>query len=110
AGNGEILDPNTESQPRSQPIEDYGTLTMGMTAENLAEKYNISREEQDEFALRSQELAHAAIENGTFKKEIVGYDIKTRKETILFDTDEHPRKTSLEKLSTLRPVFKKGGT
>src|SRR4051812_2932595 len=56
AGNGGIIDPNTESQPRSQPIEIYGNLTMGYTAENLAEKYNISREEQDEFALRSQIL------------------------------------------------------
>jgi acetyl-CoA C-acetyltransferase len=54
AGNGEILDPNTESQPRSQPEDVYGRLTMGYTAENLAEQYNISREEQDEFAYHSQ--------------------------------------------------------
>lgn len=110
AGNGLLLDPNTESQPRSQPIEKYGNLTMGLTAENLAEKYNISREEQDEFALRSQELAQKAIEQGKFKAEIVPYEVKTKKETILFETDEHPRKTSLEKLATLPTVFKKGGT
>lgn len=110
AGNGEVLDPNTESQPRSQPINQYGLLTMGMTAENLAEKYNISREEQDEFALRSQILAFQAIESGRFKDEIVGYEIRNRKETFVFDTDEHPRRTTLEKLSALNPVFKQGGT
>ncbi|MDQ0155015.1 thiolase family protein [Robertmurraya andreesenii] len=110
AGNGEILDPNTESQPRSQPIEQYGSFTMGMTAENLAEKYHISREEQDEFALRSQTLAFQAIESGRFNDEIVAYEVRNRKETFLFDTDEHPRKTTLEKLSTLKPVFKKNGT
>lgn len=110
AGNGELLDPNTESQPRSQPINQYGSLTMGMTAENLAEKYHISREEQDEFALRSQILALQAIESGKFKKEIVSYEIRNRKETIIFDTDEHPRRTTLEKLAALKPVFKKDGT
>lgn len=110
AGNGEILDPNTESQPRSQPIEVYGNLTMGLTAENLAEKYHITREEQDEFALRSQELAQQAIAVGKFKKEITPYEIRTKKEVIRFDQDEHPRPTSLEKLASLKPVFKPGGT
>ena len=110
AGNGEILDPNTESQPRSQPIEQYGSLTMGMTAEKLAEKYNISREEQDEFSLRSQNLAMAAIESGRFQNEIVPYEIRNRKETILFDTDELPRRTTIEKLATLKPVFKQNGS
>lgn len=109
-GNGEILDPNTESQPRSQPIEAYGNLTMGYTAENLAEKYNISRREQDEFALRSQELAQQAIKAGKFSKEIVAYPIKQRKEEKLFEIDEHPRLTSLEKLGNLKPVFKENGT
>jgi acetyl-CoA C-acetyltransferase len=110
AGNGELLDPNTESQPRSQPIEVYGNLTMGLTAENLAEKYQISREEQDEFAMRSQELAHQAIQQGRFQREIVPYEIKNKKETIVFDTDEHPRRTSLDKLAALQPVFKAGGS
>ncbi|WP_209123566.1 thiolase family protein [Alkalihalobacillus sp. BA299] len=110
AGNGLILDPNTESQPRSQPYEVYGDLTMGYTAENLAEKYEISREEQDEFALRSQSLASQAIEAGRFEKEIVPYEVKKRKETVLFKHDEHPRQTTLKKLATLNPVFKKGGT
>ncbi|WP_332629686.1 thiolase family protein [Halalkalibacter flavus] len=110
AGNGEILDPNTESQPRSQPIEDFGNLTMGLTAENLADKYHISREEQDEFAFRSQKLAQDAILKGRFKKEIVPFYVRNKKEDITFDIDEHPRLTSLDKLSKLNPVFKDGGS
>lgn len=110
SGNGQLLDPNTESQPGSQPIEDYGMLTMGMTAENLAEKYSISRTEQDEFALRSQENARRAISTEIFTKEIVPYQIKTKKGLMEFNVDEHPRETSLEKLADLKPVFKKNGT
>ncbi|MCM3392288.1 MULTISPECIES: thiolase family protein [Cytobacillus] len=110
AGNAEIVDPNTESQPRAQPIEVYGNLTMGLTAENLAEKYNLSREEQDEFALESQQKATAAIQQGKFKDEIIPYEVKLKKEKIIFDTDEHPRLTSLEKLGSLKPVFKQGGS
>ncbi|MCK2005646.1 thiolase family protein [[Brevibacterium] frigoritolerans] len=110
SGNGQLLDPNTESQPGSQPIEDYGMLTMGMTAENLAEKYSIPRTEQDEFALRSQENARRAISAEIFSKEIVPYQIKTKKGVIEFNVDEHPRETSLEKLASLKPVFKKNGT
>lgn len=109
-GNTEILDSNTESQPRSQPIETYGNLTMGMTAENLAEKYQISREEQDEFALRSQVLAQAAIEEGRFNSQIIPYEVKQRKHSFLFDKDEHPRETNMEKLRKLKPVFKENGT
>jgi acetyl-CoA C-acetyltransferase len=110
AGNAEIVDPNTESQPRAQPLEVYGHLTMGLTADNLSEKYDISRGEQDRFALDSQDKAYQAIQSGKFKEEIVPYEIKKKKETIVFDTDEHPRPTTLEKLSTLRAVFKEGGT
>lgn len=110
AGNGMLVDPNTESQPCSQPREVYGLLTMGLTAENLAEKYNISREEQDEFAHRSQELADKAIKEGRFKDEIVPYEVKERKNTFTFDTDEHPRLTSPEKLAKLPAVFKEGGS
>ncbi|MEC1159159.1 thiolase family protein [Cytobacillus horneckiae] len=110
SGNGLLLDPNTESQPGSQPVEDYGLLTMGMTAENLAEKYTISRTEQDEFALRSQENAQKAISTGLFEKEIVPYTVKTRKGSIEFKQDEHPRETSIEKLAKLKPVFKENGT
>jgi acetyl-CoA C-acetyltransferase len=110
AGNAEIVDSNTESQPRAQPIEVYGQLTMGLTAENLAEKYNISREEQDYFSQESQLKAADAIIAGKFKNEIIPYEVKVKKEKVLFDTDEHPRLTSIEKLALLKPVFKQGGT
>jgi acetyl-CoA C-acetyltransferase len=109
-GNAEILDSNTESQPRCQPQDRYGYLNMGLTAENLAEKYNISREEQDEFSLISQERAQRAIKEGLFKEEIVPYEIKGKKGVITFDTDEHPRETSMAQLAKLTPVFKEGGT
>lgn len=110
AGNAILKDPNTESQPGSQPIEQYGHLQMGITAENVAEKYGISREEQDEFALLSQERAHAAIREGRFGDEITPYAVQDRKQTLDFKVDEHPRETSLEKLANLKPVFKSGGT
>jgi len=109
-GNAEILDSNTESQPRCQPQDRYGYLNMGLTAENLAEKYNISRQEQDEFSFVSQERAARAIKEGLFKEEIVPYEIKSKKGVITFDTDEHPRETSMEKMAKLKPVFKDGGT
>jgi acetyl-CoA C-acetyltransferase len=110
AGNAEIVDPNTESQPRAQPMEVYGHLTMGLTAENLAEKYEISREEQDYFSMESQQKAADAINAGKFKDEIIPYEVLDKKEKIQFDTDEHPRLTSFEKLAALKPVFKEGGT
>ncbi|WP_054950422.1 thiolase family protein [Numidum massiliense] len=110
AGNAILKDPNTESQPGSQPVEQYGHLQMGITAENVAEKYGISREEQDEFALLSQERAHAAIREGRFGDEITPYAVQDRKQTVDFKVDEHPRETSLEKLANLKPVFKSGGT
>ncbi|SDI13060.1 thiolase family protein [Desulfosporosinus hippei] len=109
-GNAEIIDSNTESQPRCQPQERYGYLTMGLTAENLAEKYEISRQEQDEFALSSQERALNAIEKGLFKEEIVPYEIEDKKNTVIFDKDEHPRETSMTQLSKLKPVFKENGS
>lgn len=84
---------------------------MGITAENIAEQYNITREEQDEFALLSQKKATAAIENNQFANEIVPIVIKTRREEIIFDTDEYVRpNTTLESLAKLRPSFKKDGT
>jgi len=111
AGNAVLVDSNTESQPRSQPYEVYGNLTMGLTAENLAVKYGISREEQDAFSLQSQERAFAAIESGRFKDEIVPVEIPQRKGApLVFDTDEHPRRSSLEGLAALPAVFKEGGT
>ena len=111
SGNSEILDPNKESQPGSQPEEKYGRLVMGMTAENLAEDYGLSREEQDSFAYGSQMKAQEAIENGAFEEEIVPVSILQKKgNPFVFTVDEHPRKTSLEKLAALNPAFKKGGT
>lgn len=83
---------------------------MGITAENIAEKYGISREAQDRFALSSQEKAAAAIEEGRFKDEIVPIHLQTRKGEVIFEVDEYPRLSSLEKLATLRPSFKKDGT
>lgn len=84
---------------------------MGITAENIAEQYNITREEQDEFALLSQKKATAAIENNQFANEIAPIVIKTRREEIIFDTDEYVRpNATLESLARLRPAFKKDGT
>ncbi|PKR77893.1 acetyl-CoA C-acyltransferase [Halalkalibacillus sediminis] len=110
AGNGWLLDPNTESQPCSQPRDQYGDLTMGYTAENLAEQYQVSREDQDEFAHRSQTLATEAIESRRFDDEILPIEIKERKSSFEFKKDEHPRLTSLEKLAKLPAVFKEGGS
>jgi len=84
---------------------------MGVTAENIVAKYGFTRQEQDEFAIASQSKAIAAIDAGRFKDEIVPFEVKAGKETVVFDTDEYPnRKTSLEKLMTLRPAFKKDGS
>ena len=89
----------------------FSGVHMGVTAENIANKYNITRAEQDAFAIASQEKAIASVDAGLFKNEIVPYVIKTKKEEIVFDTDEYPnRKTNLEKLGTLRPAFIKDGT
>ena len=84
---------------------------MGVTAENIAEQWGITREEQDEFACRSQNRAEAAIKSGRFKDEIVPVTVKTKKGEIVIDTDEHPTfGTTMETLSKLRPAFKKDGT
>ncbi|PIT22981.1 acetyl-CoA acetyltransferase [Snodgrassella communis] len=84
---------------------------MGITAENIAEQYAISRQEQDELALRSQQLATQAINNGEFAEEIVPVTISSRKGDIIFKQDEYPKAdTSLEGLAKLRPAFKKEGT
>jgi len=89
----------------------YCGLGMGETAENVARRHNITREEQDEWALRSQNGALAAIEAGRFKEEIVPIPIPQRKgDPIIFDTDEHPRQTSLEQLGKLKPAFVTDGT
>ncbi len=88
-----------------------GDYHMGITAENIAEKYAVTREMQDKFALASQEKAHAAIKNGRFKEEIVPVLVPQRKkDPLVFEVDEHPRVTSAEALAKLRPAFKKDGT
>jgi len=83
---------------------------MGLTAENIAEKYNISRLEQDEFSAESNIRAIAAARNGIFKDEIVPVPIKVKKDIVNFDTDEHPRESTAESLGKLAAVFKKDGT
>ena len=89
----------------------FGVGHMGMTAENLAAKYGISREEQDAFAVESQRRAAAAIQAGRFKSQILPIVKQTRKGEVIFDTDEHPRPgTTLEALAKMRPAFKKDGT
>jgi acetyl-CoA C-acetyltransferase len=89
----------------------FGHGHMGVTAENVAAKYGITREEQDAFALESHRRAAAAIAAGRFKSQIVPVEIKGRKGTVVFDTDEHVRKdVKLEDMTKLRPAFKKDGT
>lgn len=90
----------------------YSTnINMGITAENLAKKYKISRKEQDEFALKSQLKAAQAQKSGRLKAEIMPLPVKTKKGIINFENDEHLRPdTTLEKLSSLRPAFKENGT
>jgi len=84
---------------------------MGITAENVAEKFGITRAEQDQFAIDSQAKAIAAVDAGKFANEIVPVEIVSKKETVIFNTDEYPnRATNLEKLGTLKPAFKKEGT
>ena len=90
----------------------FGDTHMGITAENIAEKFGISRQDQDEFAAKSQQKAEAAITSGRFKDEIVPVEVPQRRgDPIIFDTDEFPRfGTTVEKLGKLRPAFRKDGT
>ena len=90
--------------------ETFYNYHMGITSENIAEKYGITREEQDSLTLMSHQRALAAIKDGIFKQEIVPVELRAKKEVKLFDTDEHPRETSMEALAKLPPVFKKDGT
>jgi acetyl-CoA C-acetyltransferase len=83
---------------------------MGVTAENIVAKYDISRKEQDELAVLSHNRAFTAVQNGTFKDEIADVLIKNRRGDIIVNTDERPMETDMEKMSKLRPVFKKDGS
>ena len=111
--NPRLVHPDAEGDisPASPAVEEYGYssyMPMGITAENLARAYHISREDQDAFALRSHQRAIAAIDNGTFAKEIVPVPLPNGTQ---MTTDEGPRRdTTLEKLATLQPAFLKDGT
>ncbi len=105
-GHGEVRDSMWDS------LTELGIgPAMGITAENLAEKYFITRQEQDELALLSNQRAIKAIDEGRFKDEIVPIEMKQKNKIEIFDTDEHPRRdTTLEGLAKLKPAFKEGGT
>lgn len=92
-------------------VDAFYNYHVGITAENLAEMYNISREEQDEYAAESHRRAIKAIQEGIFNEELAPVEITTKKGTTIFDTDEHPRSdATLENLAKLRPAFKQDGT
>ncbi|WP_368505438.1 acetyl-CoA C-acyltransferase [Alkalihalophilus sp. As8PL] len=114
-----LLAPQTRAFDRMPPSfkkrklspERIGDPPMGITAENLVEKYEISRKEQDEYALRSQMRMQEAVEQGFFAEQIVPLEIPSKKGTMVFEKDEHPRPTStIETLNKLNPVFKQGGS
>lgn len=88
----------------------FGTGHMGVTAENVAREHGISREAQDAFAAESQSRTARAISEGRFKEQIVPVEIASRRGTVAFDTDEHPKETTIETLAGLRPAFEKDGT
>ncbi len=101
---------NEMSHFNAAPNSLYPPVWMGNTAENVVEKYSISREDQDLFAYESQMKAKQAVELGKYAREIVPVEIKTKKGTIVIDKDEHPKPdVSLERLSKLKPAFKKDG-
>lgn len=108
--NPKLVDSNAEAG--QQPQETYGSgLGMGITAENVAERFSISREDQDAFALESQRRAAAAISEKRFADEIVPVEVKGKKGSVWFTEDEHPRPdTTIEALSRLKPAFKQNGT
>ncbi len=105
-GNGEIID----GMVYDGLWDPYNNIHMGVMAENMAKKHGISREEQDEYAVRSYKRAQKATEDGTLKEEIVPISIKTKKGEIIVDKDEDPYKVIWDKIPTLRPAFVKDGT
>lgn len=88
----------------------FGTGHMGVTAENVAREHDISRADQDAFALESQKRAAAALEAGHFKSQIAPVEVRVKRDTVVFDTDEHPKPTTAEALSGLRTVFQRDGS
>ena len=107
-----LVDSNIEAGSTAAPASVYGSgLSMTKTAENVAERFGVSREEQDAFAVESQRRALAAIEAGYFKEEIVPVTVQERKKSFVFDTDEFPRPgTTMEVLAKLKPIVKADGT
>ena len=110
SGNFTIEDSLTAGGPGAVPKEMFGDLPMGITAENVGKLYGITREEQDAFGYESQVRAANAIKEGRFKEQIVPVPVDTPDGEKLFDTDEHPFLSSLEKLAALRPAFTKDGS
>jgi acetyl-CoA C-acetyltransferase len=104
-GDGKLIDAMVGAL--SDPFDD---CHMGVTAENVAAKWGITRQEQDELALQSHQRALAAIKAGHFKEQILPIESKVKGQTVVFETDEHPKETSLEKLAKLRPAFKGDGS
>ncbi len=88
----------------------FGTGHMGVTAENVARAHGIDRRQQDAFALESQQRAARAIAEGRFRDQIVPVEVRQRRDSVLFDTDEHPKETSAEALASLPPAFEEGGS
>jgi len=88
----------------------FGSGHMGVTADNVAREHDISREDQDAFALESQRRAGVAIEEGRFSSQIVPVEVRVKRDTVAFDTDEHPKPTTAEGLAGLRPAFQKEGS
>lgn len=110
-GDFAVSDAFAYASSHAHPADIYRGLNMGLTAENVAKRYDISREMQDEFAYKSQQKYKAAHDAGKFTDEILPIEVKLRKESFIFDTDEHPKpNTSLEKLGTLKPAFLQDGT
>jgi len=109
---GKKMGDNTQVDALTQGLSDaIGGYHMGITAENCAERHQVTREEQDALALEGHQRACAAIAEGRFKEQILPIEIKTRKGVTLFDTDEHPRAdTTAETLASMRTAFKKDGT
>ncbi len=105
-GNGEVID----GMVYDGLWDPYSNMHMGVIAENIAKKHNISREEQDEYAIMSYKRAQKATEDGILKEEIVPITIKTKKGEIVVDKDEDPYKVVWDKIPTLRPAFVKDGT
>ena len=111
-GNTSFIDPNIESQPKSQPNDIYGTFNMIQTADNVAKEFGVTRKECNEFAYSSQQKAIHSIDNNLFRDEIIQFAVPQRKKpSLIFDEDEFPKRdTNIEKLAKLKPINPDGVT